>query len=473
MNSSDYLAALLNRFQRHTQCTEAYCLRREKATGDLKCRFYFPRELEEEATVTDKYNPRQWIFAPSRNDPILNQYCPAVTLGWLANTDMSPSTSLAGALQYAAKYCSKAEKETTSYRQLIQSVIRNVANPRSPLLSVASRMLMKLVGERDWSAQEVCHLLLGLPLVLATRKVIQLDCRPEDQQKHQLQIDEDGVNLRTSLLHKYKHRDEEYEDATFFDFLRLRDYSTWKIRHRAKPRIINYWPRYSSDPASDEYEHYCRVKMMLHHPFRAIDNLLAGPEGQLFESFEMAYSFCQQHHLGEHEEDFLEEVKSPDTTEDFESGPSVDEGLVQSGWELLAAGYPGHEHLREGPDGLADRDLDRAYDWSAHAGRYEDIDTDWWQATIAGFSDSRPINRSLGSLDSLQPRQRQIYDAVIGHYKKVLRGEEVAPLRFNIDGPAGTGKSYVIDLISDHLNVLADRAGRRNPVVRSAPTAGM
>jgi ATP-dependent DNA helicase PIF1 len=37
-------------------------------------------------------------------------------------------------------------------------------NDQVPLLSFVSKMLNKLVGERDWSTQEVSHLLLQLPV---------------------------------------------------------------------------------------------------------------------------------------------------------------------------------------------------------------------------------------------------------------------------------------------------------------------
>jgi len=39
----------------------------------------------------------------------------------------------------------------------------------------------QLVGERDWSAQEVSHLLLDLPLVNTSRQFVNVDLRPEDE----------------------------------------------------------------------------------------------------------------------------------------------------------------------------------------------------------------------------------------------------------------------------------------------------
>ena len=53
--------------------------------------------------------------------------------------------------------------------------------------------------------------------------------------------------------------------------------------------------------------------------------------------------------------------------------------------------------------------------------------------------------------ESLQPEQKCVYDIVIQQYERILQGNSPLPLRINIDGPAGTGKSYLIAMISSHL----------------------
>ncbi len=47
-------------------------------------------------------------------------------------------------------------------------------------LSLVSKLMNKLVGERDWSAQALSHLLLNLPLQQGSRQVISVDCHRED-----------------------------------------------------------------------------------------------------------------------------------------------------------------------------------------------------------------------------------------------------------------------------------------------------
>jgi hypothetical protein len=62
----------------------------------------------------------------------------------------------------------------------MQRVLPSV-NSNNPILSAVSKLMNQLVGERDWSAQEVCHLFLGLPLVNVSRQIVNVDLRPEDQ----------------------------------------------------------------------------------------------------------------------------------------------------------------------------------------------------------------------------------------------------------------------------------------------------
>jgi hypothetical protein len=81
----------------------------------------------------------------------------------MANTYIQPPTTLHAVLSYIGKYVSKPEKASMSYTELQGQVLPYI-NDRAPLLSFVSRMLHKLIGERDWSAQEVSHVLLQLPV---------------------------------------------------------------------------------------------------------------------------------------------------------------------------------------------------------------------------------------------------------------------------------------------------------------------
>lgn len=72
------LSEVINRVQRRC-CTEAYCLRRRRLPDGrisdvATCRFYFPRELHDDAYITHRLNPQYLIFDGAHTDTTLNNY---------------------------------------------------------------------------------------------------------------------------------------------------------------------------------------------------------------------------------------------------------------------------------------------------------------------------------------------------------------------------------------------------------------
>ncbi|KAM4060881.1 PIF1-like helicase [Hirsutella rhossiliensis] len=94
-----------------------------------------------------------FVFEAARNDSLMNHFNPAIVLGWLANIDISPCTSLQAVITYAAKYCSKSEKKTEPYCKLAD--------------------------------QE------------GTRMVVYVDCRPLEHHARSYRVDDDSYNLKT------------------------------------------------------------------------------------------------------------------------------------------------------------------------------------------------------------------------------------------------------------------------------------
>lgn len=74
---------------------------------------------------------------------------------------------------------------------------------------------------------------------------------------------------------------------------------------------------------------------------------------------------------------------------------------------------------------------------------------------------------------SLKDQQRSVFLQVMAYFKKLKTGgsNEPDPIRINVDGTTGTGKSYLIWAITEALRELYhDELEGRDPVVRLAPT---
>ena len=159
----------------------------------------------------------------------------------MVNTDIQSLTNLQAVLSYITKYVSKPEKASISYLEM-QAQILPYMNSRAPLLSFVSKMLNKVIAERDWSAQEVSHILLQLPVQSSSWAVVSLNCRPEDTQSNFIVLELGQVSAKRSVLQRYRNCLVDMDngnaalwDLSLFQCLRFWDWMIWKLRPHAKP----------------------------------------------------------------------------------------------------------------------------------------------------------------------------------------------------------------------------------------------
>jgi ATP-dependent DNA helicase PIF1 len=477
-NTADQFAALLNRLQMHSACRAPYCLRAKKGLNEPPtCRFFFPRPLFTDPVVTKDINHKAWLFSPARNQETLNQCSPVITMGWMANTDIQPPTSLHAVLSYIGKYVSKPERSSTSYTELQTQVLPYV-NDRVPLLSFVSRMLNKLIGERDWSAQEISHILLQFPVQKSSRVLVNLDCRPEEVQRDLIVLESGEVSAQRSPLQRYRDRladtgngNAALLDLSLFDCLRHWDWLTWKVRPRASPRVINYYPRYSSAAESQTYSDFCRVKLMLHHPFVGWEDLLL-VDGQVYGSYIDAFRVCHRTHT--HPQDFYTDPEAEYSDSDDESDDDPQEQVDEhplADFEAFARRRPQEDFVYT--DLLGARVVDSSYDWSLHVGRY-DIAPEVWERVKAENPTAQVVTADP-SPDPLNQEQRKLYDVVVSQYTQELASTAYgtpppSQLLLNVDGVAGSGKTFTLLKTCARIQELALQAGNHNPVFRAAPT---
>ncbi|KAJ2965409.1 hypothetical protein NQ176_g10632 [Zarea fungicola] len=411
------LSQIVNRCQRH-RCNTTYCLRLRKRTGNLandmegaagdieaanaadperECRFNFPRALRELAAVIRKDGKSYYVFEAARNDSLMNHFNPAIILGWLANIDISPCTSLQAVITYAAKYCSESEKKTEPYCNLADQILPHKAH-HQPLLSFSSRLMNKLIAERDYSAQEISHLLLNIPLQEGTRMVVYVDCRPLEQHARSYCVEED-VSEAVGSYRMYLQRNEQHESVTYLEYLQLYNLKTW--RRLCKPI-----------EASPEFQDFCRVKLMMVHAHRSPEELLA-VDRRPFGSFAAAYKSCRERHPS-HENDHYGEVGANELLaedDDFDY-ENHEEPVVEEDWHELVRMLPDHPLEEDDIDVLGRHDIDVNYDWIPHVGRYTNDDIlggDYWKQRKAEIpSDLNVEHQPLEARDSLNREQRLV-----------------------------------------------------------------
>ncbi|CAG8693782.1 19014_t:CDS:1 [Cetraspora pellucida] len=170
----DYVE-LINKLQRHTRCSSSYCLRVNK-DGQQQCRFGYPKDNIDHTLICDNNGHPELLTA--RNNPYINSHNQLQLQGWHANVDLKPILNIHAALQYVAKYASKSEPCSATFLEILNSILHN-SNSSDSSLSAFQRLLLYTVAERDISAQETCHLLLGIPLYHSSRRFVTLNLNKE------------------------------------------------------------------------------------------------------------------------------------------------------------------------------------------------------------------------------------------------------------------------------------------------------
>ena len=160
------LADLVATCQRHTRCSAAYCLRTKH--GKQECRFGYPKPLQPHTAIVTE---EELTLITARNDGMINSFNPVQLSAWRANVDMQYIVSRQRVLQYCTKYVTKSEPRSQSLKEIFTTIVRSLREGNSSLKAV-QKLLINTVGERDYSGQETCHLLLQLPMFKASRDFI-------------------------------------------------------------------------------------------------------------------------------------------------------------------------------------------------------------------------------------------------------------------------------------------------------------
>ena len=173
--------------------------------------------LPHTAYAYDVADDEQPVVTTARNDALLNAFNPMQLSAWRANVDMQYCVSRQKVITYCAKYATKCEPHSVPLKEIFTNIVRGLREDNSSLTAV-QKLLINTVGERDYSAQETCHLLLHLPLFHASRDFVYLSLDGSCSVVTHLQTDQPAT--ASSILDHYQARPANplYEDMTLLHF---------------------------------------------------------------------------------------------------------------------------------------------------------------------------------------------------------------------------------------------------------------
>ncbi len=344
---------LVTTCQRHTHCSPAYCL----------CCFGFPKPLQPLTTLTMEDGEPQVVTA--RNDRLINSHNPIELYAWRANVDIQYCISRRKVIEYCAKYATKCEFRSQSLQAVYKTIVRDIKEEDTSL-KVVQKLLINTAGDRDYSAQETCHLLLQLPMYRASQDFVVLSLDGSRAVQERLQEDESATVPSGVDHYMSRPATPEFESMTLLHFIQQytlpKNIGAQPIR-RSKSVVVIIRPYCPPDPDGSKYEAYCRQKLMLYQSFRQQQTLMAG-----FDTYTAAYAnFLQSgnvphiyqleqqaalHTEGDSNDDELNDQSPSRTSEEWmllcQLNPQIlpnDEPFENVNWTDSAQNYPNSRSL--------------------------------------------------------------------------------------------------------------------------------
>jgi ATP-dependent DNA helicase PIF1 len=290
-------AELLNKVQRHAH-VKSYCGCDGEGCG--KCRFHAPWNIAGNTHVawtTDAKGSLKGTLAFKRNDRWMNSYHPVGMQAWNANMDIKLIYSIECLAEYLCAYATKCEKMSKQALRTMVTCARNFDDAAGAQKLVRS-LFIRGHGQRDMSAQEVAHCNMNMPLVHQNVKYVSLDLKKlPGVGGRMLDLDTNAASyVVPSIMEWYGRRcdpkfwNEAHQhfavssvNTSLHDFVLNFNYSkTGKLAPRANVTkttsdviIVNAFPRIRASPGGKLYPEYCRLQLVLHHPWISTPSFVA------------------------------------------------------------------------------------------------------------------------------------------------------------------------------------------------------
>jgi len=353
----------------------------------MECRFKFPIDLRESSSLI--FENGVWNFIPKRNDTLLQRHNPFITRVWRGNTDFSAITSKNAVLNYISKYASKGENASEAYSDVLRRFISSHEN-EDPAVTVIRQLLISSVAERNYSAQEIMHLIMGWPLFHASRTIVVLSIREDWHRFGQ---------ARHQLLSCYPNRPENLDALTLYRFAKFYRSTGGRLVRRSKECIVRVVPHLKQSDDPDANEQFFKYQCKLHIPWRGNFEDILSRSGSWRDLY--------LRHLDQIEAQERVEIEFPEDPDDiqFEPEPLNDSHIVRGPAFALSRFQP----VAQQRDGLGRRIIDEAFAWNdvhSLSLSYESVIT-----FLRTYRTGHTVSRDIGGVitfDNMSSGQRTV-----------------------------------------------------------------
>ena len=311
--------------------------RQQKAQDiPVDCRFSFPKPLRNKTHVVveelhyDEGNVvHRASIAQKRNDVWLNSTIRPISEVWGANIDVQLILDPGMVIGYMTKYVTKSElSKSSTINRLMKTIFHETMEQGKSTQTFLRRMMSKMLGERTMSKQEKAHLVMSLPIVSASHRLVNVDLQnmnctlqfqrhstspdqqqviqysetasthrvaqtmPHDnaqvttrQQAQEINNPEIGIGIKKlTMIDAYAKRhdiqiwsnERLYRNLTDPDALPLLNFCLQYYVNRdntiaaraGNNVVINFYPVYSCDPQGPSYIDYCKISLLKYKPWK-------------------------------------------------------------------------------------------------------------------------------------------------------------------------------------------------------------
>ena len=461
-DSDDDYVDLLNTVQRHTRCSTNYCLRKKQNETELKCRFKFPfdpcvsTKLEFEPIHTKDGNIQYKAkIITKRNDPRLNNHQRLQLQSWRANCDIQVVIDYHACVEYLAKYASKGEPRSPVMNLAFNSIVRNCNNNSNPT-KVIKKVIMKSLGQRDYSAQETMHHLMSLKLVSSSFNVVPISLNGSRRIKGKMTDGKPVTN--DSLLDTYAKREiysqtiPDIMSLNFIDFATKYKLMNNKLSSQPDNIIPRVFPVFSSNTKGPNFGSFCKYQLLRNKPWhKTQDNAWGGQPGTDEIYINKWKDFLETPYAKQHVPDWYEKLHSMQNKshEEPDIDPTSQELPQREEWMHLADLVP---ESFVNTDNTMHETLHPDYDWQNDKLKYADHQIgempSWIKTKKDTLGPTVVLQQHNTDVNTFSDMQRHAYNIVKAHSEQACPKE---PLLLIVLGVAGTGKSYLINAIRNLL----------------------
>ncbi|KAK3910147.1 ATP-dependent DNA helicase [Frankliniella fusca] len=212
-------------------------------------------------------------FFPRRNDPNINKFMDFILRTYRANHDPTPILSYDGFVRYISNYATKGEVKSEDLLNVLKMIVFN-SDVNQSVKSVVQKLFINLAADRDYSFQEVIHLLKGHKLYKSSRTFVVRNLSDDEwQAQADISVLSDTVTHHEKTidtLSLYANRPKKYDKMTFYNSMKWFDMKTFK--KYKKEHIVRIIPRFNK--CKEISEAVWRQNALLNIPWRRLDELL-------------------------------------------------------------------------------------------------------------------------------------------------------------------------------------------------------